>query len=62
MSWKTKLTGILTIIAAITSAALTYFKTGVLPDFGILISAITAGVGLLTARQNDVTSEQAGAK
>lgn len=61
-SWKTTLTGVLTIITAITSAALGYFKTGVLPDFGILIAAIMSGVGLITARDANVSSEQQGIK
>ncbi len=61
-SWKTLASGILTIIVAITSAALNYIKTGVLPDFGVLIAAITSGVGLILARDEGVTSEQAGAK
>lgn len=61
-SWRTALTGILTIIAALSSAALTYFKTGAMPDFGVLIAAITSGIGLITARDNQVSSEEAGIK
>lgn len=61
-SWKTTLTGILTIVTAIGSAALAYLKSGVLPDFGVLSAAVMAGVGLLYSRDNSVTSEQAGAK
>lgn len=54
-SWKTTATGITTIIVAVGTAALTYLKTGVLPDFGVLLAAITAGIGLLTAKDSDVT-------
>lgn len=54
-SWKTTATGILTIITAIGSAALAYFKTGTLPDFGLLSAAVMAGVGLLTAKDAQVT-------
>jgi CRISPR/Cas system-associated protein Cas5 (RAMP superfamily) len=61
-SWKTTITGILTIIVAVGGAALHYMQTGELPPIGTLIGAIMAGVGLLTARDNDVTSEEAGAK
>lgn len=62
MSWKTTTLGICTIISAVSTAAVTYFKSGILPDFGLLISAITAGIGLIKARDNDKTSEQVGAK
>lgn len=61
-SWKTSLTGILTIVTAIGSAVLVYLKSGVLPDFGVLSAAVMAGVGLLYSRDNNVTSESAGAK
>lgn len=60
-SWKTTTIGVLTIISAVVSAAIGFLKTGGLPDFGLLISAISAGVGLIAARDNGVTSEQAGA-
>lgn len=61
-SWKTKALGVLTILGAVVNGAIGYFKTGQLPDFGALITAITAGIGLLHARQDNVTSEAAGAK
>lgn len=61
-STKTLITGILTILSAVVSAGITYLKTGVLPDFGVLISAITAGVGLIVARDNTTTSKDAGAE
>ena len=54
-SWKTTVTGILTIVVAIGSAAITFLKSGTLPDFGILASAITAGIGLITAKDSNVT-------
>lgn len=54
-SWKTTVTGILTIIVAIGSAAVTFLKSGVMPDFGTLIAAITAGIGLITAKDSNVT-------
>ena len=60
-SWKTTITGILTIIIAVGSAA-KLLLTGGQPDWASTIAAITAGFGLVSARDNKVTSEQAGAK
>ena len=54
-NWKTTVTGILTIVVAIGSAALSWLKTGVLPDFGVLLAAITAGAGLIAAKDSQVT-------
>jgi hypothetical protein len=34
----------------------------IIPDLGPVVAAVTAGVGLILARDNDKTSEQAGAK
>jgi len=61
-SWKTTATGIVTIIVALLTGFLGWLKTGSLPDFGAIIAAITAGIGLIAARDNGVTSEAAGAK
>lgn len=61
-SWKTTLTGILTIAGAVVAAGLQYLKTGTLPEFGPLIAAVTAGVGLIAARDNNKSSEEVGAK
>jgi hypothetical protein len=61
-SLKTTIAGVLTIITALSSAGLTYVNTGALPDFAVLIAAITSGVGLILARDNSVSSETAGAK
>ena len=54
-SWKTTTTGILTIIVALGSAALGFLKTGTIPDLGALVAAIMAGIGLITAKDTDVT-------
>ena len=54
-SWKTTVAGIVTIIVAVGNAVLTYLKTGTLPDFGILIAAVTAGIGLIKAKDANVT-------
>lgn len=56
-SWKTNLAG----IVAIVSACLSHFFPEYSEVWKTLIGAAT-GLGLLSARDNGVTSEQAGAK
>ena len=53
-SWKTALTGILTIVAALSSAAINYLQHGTPPDLNILIPSLLAGVGLTHAKDDDV--------
>ena len=60
-SWKTTTAGVLTIVVAVASAGVVWLKTGSLPDFAPVVAAVTAGVGLITARDNDKTSEDVGA-
>ena len=52
----------MSIVVAVASAALVWLKTGGLPDFGPVVAAVTAGVGLIAARDNDKSSEDVGAK
>jgi hypothetical protein len=47
---KTTVTGVLSIVVAVGSAVLTFLKTGSIPDLGTLIAAVTAGVGLILAK------------
>jgi hypothetical protein len=49
MNWKTTATGVLSIVVAVAGAAAEFLKTGKVPDLGILIAAIIAGVGLIKA-------------
>lgn len=60
-SLKTTSLGILTIVAAIVGAAKAIL-TGATVDWSTAIAAVTSGIGLIMARDNNVTSEQAGAK
>jgi hypothetical protein len=64
MSWKTTTAGIAAIVAAVATALVALFDADplTLPDWGAVGAAFMAGVGLLAARDNNVTSEQAGAK
>lgn len=63
-SWRTTSLGILAIISAVCGAATAILdgNPATNPDWTTIISAVTAGVGLMTARDNGVTSESAGAK
>ena len=62
-SWKTTTAGICAIVAAIATAVGALFDADptTLPDWGAVAAAILAGIGLIAARDNDVTSEKAGA-
>lgn len=63
-SWKTTLAGIAAIVAAIALAIAHQFDSdpATVADWSAVITALTAGVGLVLARDNDKTSEQAGAR
>jgi hypothetical protein len=61
-SWKTTLGGLAVILGGI-SSALSQFNDGdVAGAIQTLVVALPAGLALLAARDNNVTSEQAGAK
>ena len=55
------MTGIAAVLAAI-AGVLTAVANGTPIDWSSAISAIIAGVGLIAARDHNVTSESAGAK
>lgn len=61
-SWKTTLSGVAVILGALSVA----IKAALAGDYGAAITSIVtgvpAGVGLIAARDNNVSSEQAGAK
>ena len=63
-SWKTTTAGVLAIVAAIATALAASFDSDPLTvaHWDIVIAATLAGIGLIFARDNTVTSETAGAK
>lgn len=64
MSWRTTTAGIAAIVVAVATAVVALFDADPLtvPDWGAVAAAVMAGIGLLAARDNKVSSEQAGAK
>lgn len=62
-SWKTTAGGVAAILAAISGAitALTDGNSATNPDWSTVIAAVTAGLGLLFARDHNISSEEAGA-
>jgi len=60
-SWRTSAAGIAAILTAVGAAmsALSDNDPQTMPDWGAVIAATIAGVGLLFARDNRVTSEEA---
>ncbi len=63
-SWKTTVTGIATILSVVAGACVLLFdgNAATNPDWSAVIAAITAGAGLLFARDANVSSEQQGIK
>lgn len=49
---KTTITGVLTIVVAVADFALRFIKTGSIGDITATITAVTAGVGLIMARDS----------
>jgi hypothetical protein len=63
-SWKTTTAGIGAILVAVGTAMKAMFDNdpSTVPEWGAVVAAIIAGIGLIVARDNNVTSEQAGVK
>lgn len=62
-SWKTTVAGIGAILVAWGTALTAMFDNDptTVVDWGAVFAAVIAGIGLIAARDNDVTSEKAGA-
>jgi len=61
-SWKTTTAGVLTIVVAVGGGVLVYLKTGQMPSLEPIVAQVLLGVGMLTARDNNRSSEDVGAK
>lgn len=61
-SWRTSAAGVGAILVAIGSAvtALTDNDPMTIPDWGAVVAAVIAGVGLIFARDAKVSSQQEG--
>lgn len=61
-SWRTTTLGIIAIITALGGAASALLddKPETVPDWAAVVAAVTAGAGLIAARDNSVTSQQLG--
>ena len=51
-NWKTTLLGVFTIIAAVSEAGKEFLNNGKFGDLGLLFAAVTAGVGLILAKDS----------
>ena len=63
-SWKTTAAGVAGIIIAIASCAQAALDgdPATVPNYEVALAAVITGLGLIFARDNGVSSEQAGAK
>ena len=63
-SWRTTTAGILAIVTVVAAAFRAELDAdpATVADWSLVIAAVVAGVGLIMARDNSVTSEVAGAK
>ncbi len=52
-NWKTSALGVLTIIIALATGAKEFLATDSLPDLGLIVSSVLAGLGLIAAKDSD---------
>jgi hypothetical protein len=51
--WKTTLLGVFTILAAVADAGKEFLANGTLGDVGLLFASLTAGIGLILAKDSN---------
>ena len=63
-SIKTTILGVLSILSAVSGSVTALLDADPLtnPDWTVVAAAVSAGIGLIMARDNSVSSEKAGAK
>jgi hypothetical protein len=61
-SWKTTLAGIGALLGSLAAAIKLFLAGDLVSAISTLVAGVSAGIGLIHARDNNVTSEQAGAK
>ena len=61
-SWKTSAAGVGAILVAVGSALSSMFDNdpATVADWGAVVAAVIAGIGLLAARDNDKSSKDVG--
>jgi hypothetical protein len=63
-SWRTTVAGVAAIVVAVGTAVGALFDADpvTVPDWGAVAAAVMAGLGLIAARDNGVSSERAGVR
>ena len=63
-SWKTTVAGVATIVTTVAAAVAAYFDgdPATVVNWEVTITAVLVGLGLASARDDKVSSEEAGAK
>ena len=64
-SWRTTLSGVMSIVISLwgcVASPLLDENPATKPQWEVAFAAVTAGIGLISARDNKVSSEQAGVK
>ena len=63
-NWKTTLFGVLSILSAVVNAVIMMVDSDATtnPDWNVVVTAILIGIGVISSRQQNVTSARSHAK